>query len=197
MYWNFVDRLQLTVQIPPKKTIYQIKTLFYSFMYHVFEKLWFSIQETDFIYVSLFEVFFCKRQRNHFSKDGISGCAHKAGGWNWFDVNYICVLNAHITYSHTKGLKVRKPWRDMGILKKVDNVLFEGTAATPENELSNSRERIRGERITNPWERLFRKSPCPFRAFVPYESPGGTWGFSKKAISKSLYRIVQSVLKDK
>ena len=46
-------------------------------MYDVFEKLWFSIQETDFIYVSLFEVFFCKRQRNHFSKDGISGCAHK------------------------------------------------------------------------------------------------------------------------
>ena len=29
-----------------------------------------------------------------------------------------------------------------------------------------------------------------------YESPEGTWGFSKKAISKSLYRIVQSVLTD-
>ena len=27
-----------------------------------------------------------------------------------------------------------------------------------------------------------------------YESPEGTWGFSKKAISKSLYRILQSVL---
>ena len=32
---------------------------------------------------------------------------------------------------------------------------------------------------------------------VRYESPEGTWGFSKKAISKSLYRIVQSVLMDK
>ena len=30
-----------------------------------------------------------------------------------------------------------------------------------------------------------------------YESPEGTWGFLKKAISKSLYRIVQSVLTDK
>ena len=29
-----------------------------------------------------------------------------------------------------------------------------------------------------------------------YESPEGTWGFSKTAISKSLYRIVQSVLSD-
>ena len=29
-----------------------------------------------------------------------------------------------------------------------------------------------------------------------YESPEGTWGFSKKAMSKSLYRIVQSVLTD-
>ena len=32
---------------------------------------------------------------------------------------------------------------------------------------------------------------------VHYESPEGTWGLSKKAISKSLYRIVQSVLTDK
>ena len=30
-----------------------------------------------------------------------------------------------------------------------------------------------------------------------YESPEGTWEFSKKAISKSLYRIVQSVITDK
>ena len=32
--------------------------------------------------------------------------------------------------------------------------------------------------------------------FIKYESPEGTWRFSKKAISKSLYRIVQSVLTD-
>ena len=31
---------------------------------------------------------------------------------------------------------------------------------------------------------------------LSYESPEGTRGFSKKAISKSLYRIVQSVLTD-
>ena len=33
-------------------------------------------------------------------------------------------------------------------------------------------------------------------SYMWYESPEGTWGFSKKAISKSLYRIVQSVLTD-
>ena len=35
------------------------------------------------------------------------------------------------------------------------------------------------------------------KLFINYESPEGTWGFKKKAIlSKSLYRIVQSVLTD-
>ena len=93
--------------------------------------------------------------------------------------------------------------------------------AIRENELSNSRERITNpckritnpwERITNPWERAFIvqvagnliKISCQMyntAMNVHYESPEvqKPWrdmGILKKAISKSLYRIVQSVLID-
>ena len=42
----------------------------------------------------------------------------------------------------------------------------------------------------------FFENPTVPSGLSSYESPEGTWGFSKKAISKSLYRIVQSVFKD-
>ena len=44
---------------------------------------------------------------------------------------------------------------------------------------------------------LRKRLVVPIVGEKKYERPEGTWGFSKKkAISKSLYRIVQSVLTD-
>ena len=53
------------------------------------------------------------------------------------------------------------------------------------------------ENLTNIVESTSIKSGYRSTKALKYESPEGTWGFSKKkAISKSLYRIMQSVLTD-
>ena len=45
-------------------------------------------------------------------------------------------------------------------------------------------------------EYVWVKSTTGYGNRLKYESPEGTWVFKKKAISKSLYRIVQSVRTD-
>ena len=45
------------------------------------------------------------------------------------------------------------------------------------------------------FSRLIRQTRGTEYSFYPYVSPEGTWKFSKKAITQSLYRIVQSVFK--